>query len=139
MGKKMLKILIVDDSLIIRKKITTIVEKLGHEVVGEAKTGQEAIEIYESAKPDLVTMDITMPDMNGITAVKHIVEMDKNAKIIMVTSHGQEDMVIDSIKAGAVGYLLKPITDEKLAEIIGEVFLEYACHENDLELSDDDL
>ncbi len=135
----MLKILIVDDSLIIRKKITTIVEKLGHEVVGEAKTGQEAIEIYESAKPDLVTMDITMPDMNGITAVKHIVEMDKNAKIIMVTSHGQEDMVIDSIKAGAVGYLLKPITDEKLAEIIGEVFLEYACHENDLELSDDDL
>ncbi len=137
----MLKILIVDDSLIIRKKITTIVEKLGHEVVGQAKTGREAIEIYEGAKPDLVTMDITMPDMDGITAVKHIIEMDKNAKIIMVTSHGQEDMVIDSIKAGAVGYILKPITDEKLAEIIGEVFLKYACNEDedDLELSDDDL
>ncbi|MDO8453525.1 MAG: response regulator [Sulfurimonas sp.] len=137
----MLKILIVDDSLIIRKKITTIVEKLGHEVVGQAKTGQEAIKMYESAKPDLVTMDITMPDMDGITAVKHIVEIDKNAKIIMVTSHGQEDMVIDSIKVGAVGYMLKPITDEKLEEIIGEVFLEYACDENedDLEFSDDDL
>ncbi|MCX6051194.1 MAG: response regulator [Campylobacterales bacterium] len=137
----MLKILIVDDSLIIRKKIITIVEKLGHEVVGQAKTGQEAIDIYESVQPDLVTMDITMPDMDGITAVKHIMKIDTNAKIIMVTSHGQEDMVIDSIKAGAIGYMLKPITDEKLAEIIGEAFLEYTYSENedDLELSDDDL
>ena len=137
----MLKILIVDDSLIIRKKITTIVEKLGHKVVGQAKTGKEAIDIYENVQPDLVTMDITMPDMNGITAVRHIMKIDMNAKIIMVTSLGQEDMVIDSIKAGAIGYILKPITDEKLAEIIGEVFLEYACDENedDLELSDDDL
>ncbi|MFA6195075.1 MAG: response regulator [Sulfurimonas sp.] len=137
----MLKILIVDDSLIIRKKITTIVEKLGHKVVGQATTGQEAIDIYENVQPDLVTMDITMPDMNGITAVKHIMKINTNAKIIMVTSLGQEDMVIDSIKAGAIGYMLKPITDEKLAEIIGEVFLEYAYDENedDLELSDDDL
>lgn len=137
----MLKILIVDDSLIIRKKIATIMEKLGHEVVGQAKTGQEGIDMYESVHPDLVTMDITMPDMDGISAVKHIIKIDKSAKIIMVTSHGQEDMVIDSIKAGAIGYLLKPITDEKLAEMISEVFVAYAYKENEeeIEFSDDDL
>lgn len=135
----MLKVLIVDDSLIIRKKLTKILEKLGHEVVYEATNGQEAINAYKEYKPDLVTMDITMPDMDGITAVKHIIETDNNAKIIMVTSHGQEDMVIKSIQAGAVGYMLKPITDDKMAQAIGEVFIEYAVTENDdeLDLGDD--
>lgn len=127
----MLKVLIVDDSLIIRKKITKIVEKLGHEVVFTAKDGQEAISSYREHKPDLVTMDITMPDMDGITAVSHIIDEDPNAKIIMVTSHGQEDMVIKSIQKGAVGYMLKPISDDKLAQAIGEVFPEYAVEDDD--------
>jgi len=127
----MLKVLIVDDSLIIRKKITTLLEKLGHEVIYDAKNGQEAIDAYLSKKPDLVTMDITMPDMDGITAVKQIMAKDVDAKIIMVTSHGQEDMVIKSIQAGAVGYMLKPITEDKLAAAIGEVFIEYAVDEED--------
>jgi len=137
----MLKILIVDDSLIIRKKITKLIEKLGHEVAFAAKNGQEAINAYESKKPDLVTMDITMPDMDGITAVGHIMKSDHAAKIIMVTSHGQEDMVIKSIQAGAVGYMLKPITEDKLAQSIGEVFYEYAVpeEEDDLNLQDDNF
>ena len=137
----MLKVLIVDDSLIIRKKISKILENLGHEVVFDATNGQEAIDAYKNYKPDLVTMDITMPDMDGITAVKHIIKDDKEAKIIMVTSHGQEDMVIKSIQSGAVGYILKPITEEKMAQVIGEVFVEYAIEtdEDELELTEHDL
>lgn len=137
----MLKVLIVDDSLIIRKKITKLLEKLGHEVVYGAKNGQEAIDAYNSKKPDLVTMDITMPDMDGITAVGHIMKDNHDAKIIMVTSHGQEDMVIKSIQAGAVGYMLKPITEDKLISAIGEVYPEYASNEDkdELDLLDDDL
>ena len=77
----MLKILIVDDSLIIRKKVKKLVEKLDHEVAGDAKNGQEAIDNYNTLKPDLVTMDITMPDMDGIEAVKHIIANDSDAKI----------------------------------------------------------
>lgn len=137
----MLKILVVDDSLIIRKKLIKMIEKLGHEAVFGAKDGNEAISSYISKKPDLVTMDITMPDMDGITAVKGIIEHDENAKIIMVTSHGQEDMVIKSIQAGAVGYILKPINEDKLATAIGEVFIEYAAEsdEDELSLLDDDF
>lgn len=137
----MLKVLIVDDSLIIRKKITKLLEKLGHDVVYGAKNGQEAIDAYNSKKPDLVTMDITMPDMDGITAVGHIVKDNHDAKIIMVTSHGQEDMVIKSIQAGAVGYMLKPITEDKLVAAIGEVYPEYASNEekDELDLLDDDF
>jgi len=127
----MLKVLVVDDSLIIRKKINTILQKLGHEGVYDAKNGQEAIEAYKKFQPDLVTMDITMPDMDGITAVSKIISENHDAKIIMVTSHGQEDMVIKSIQAGAVGYMLKPITEEKLAQAIGEVYIEYALNQED--------
>jgi two-component system chemotaxis response regulator CheY len=136
----MLKILVVDDSLIIRKKITKLVEELGHEVLFCAKNAQEAIDSYNSTKPDLVTMDITMPDMDGIEAVGHLINLDSSAKIIMVTSHGQEDMVIKSIQAGAVGYMLKPVTKDKLAIAIGEVFIEYAVEEDDdLDILDDDF
>lgn len=136
----MLKVLIVDDSLIIRKKITKNIEKLGHEVIFAAQNGKEAIEAYNAKKPDLVTMDITMPDMDGITAVKNIIKDDPKAKIIMVTSHGQEEMVIKSIQAGAVGYMLKPITEDKLLQSIAEVFPEYAKDEDseELYLLDDD-
>lgn len=134
----MLKVLVVDDSLIIRKKMKTIVEALGHKVVSDARNAREGIEAYISNKPDLVTMDITMPDMDGITAVKEILKNNNDAKIVMVTSHGQEDMVIKSIQAGAVGYMLKPITEDKFARTIGEVFPEYAAKEADDEFLDFD-
>lgn len=118
----MLKVLIVDDSLIIRKKISYIFENLGQHNILTATNGKEAIDSYKKYKPDLVTMDITMPDMDGITAVQHIIKEDKDAKIIMVTSCDQEDIVIKSIQSGAVNYMLKPITEEKILQVIGEFY-----------------
>jgi len=133
----MLKVLVVDDSLIIRKKLIKLIEQLGHKAIFGAKNGNEAINKYKELKPDLVTMDITMPDMDGITAVKYIIEEDKEAKIVMVTSHGQEDMIINSIKAGAVGYILKPITKDKLASTIGEIFEEYSIKDKTDDILDE--
>lgn len=129
----MLNVLIVDDSLIIRRNMSKIITSLGYKVMGEAKNGQEAVDMTKKLCPDLITMDITMPDMDGITAVKHIVEFNKDVRIIMSTSHGQEQMVLDSIKAGAKGYLLKPISEEKLALTINKVFPELLEKEDDEE------
>lgn len=118
----MLKILVVDDSLIMRRNVTKMLEALGHKVVAEAKDGHEALDVYRRCKPDLVTMDITMPEMDGIASVKELKRIDKEAKIMMVTSHGQEEMVISAIRAGASGYLLKPINLIKLGDSIRKVF-----------------
>jgi len=128
----MLNVLITDDAMIIRKKINTYATNLGHKVIGQAKSGAEAVSMAKELKPDLITMDITMPDMNGIVAVRRIKEFDKKVKIIMVTSHGQEDMVVKSLKEGAKGYVLKPITEKKLSEAIGNIFPQYAVEDDDL-------
>jgi len=120
----MLNIMIVDDSLIIRKTLTTQLEKMGYNVVIAAKSGQEAVDLYPKYIPDLVTMDITMPLMNGIEALKKIKNNYKEAKIIMVTSHGEERLVMDAISNGAKGYILKPITEEKLNNVILKIFPE---------------
>ena len=137
----MKSILIADDSLFMRQMLKELLPRDKFFVIGEASTGKEALAKYSQLNPDLVTMDITMPDMDGITAVKHIIKEDKEAKIIMVTSHGQEDMVIKSIQAGAVGYILKPISEDKMAQVIGEVFIEYATQidEDELGLTENDL
>lgn len=113
-----LRILVVDDSLITVKKLSGMLTALGHRVVHTAGTGQEALSAYETCKPDLVTMDITMPDMDGIEATRRIREKHPEALIIMVTSHGQEKMVLDALKAGAKGYVLKPFREEKLKEVV---------------------
>ena len=134
----MLNILVVDDSLIIRKKIKTYTANLGHSVAGEAKSGTQAVELCQSLSPDLITMDITMPDMDGITAVEKIREFNSDVNIVMVTSHGQEEMVSKSLKAGAQGYILKPITEEKLAASIGSLYEEYnSSNDEGDELLDD--
>ena len=121
---KVLNILIVDDSLIMRTNLLRSLEGIGHKVIAEAVNGQEGIDAYNKYKPDLVTMDITMPEMNGIEAVEKIVALHPDSKIIMVTSHGQEAMVMGALKAGAKGYILKPISPEKLKESIGKIFPE---------------
>ena len=96
-----------------------MLEDLGHCVVGNANTGERAIEAYRAHVPDLVTMDITMPDMDGIEATRRIIDEFPKANIIMVTSHGQERMVIDALGAGAKGYVLKPLHQDKVADMIG--------------------
>jgi two-component system chemotaxis response regulator CheY len=116
-----LKVLIVDDSLIAVKKLTLMLEGMGHQVADTAGTGAKAVEAYRACAPDLVTMDITMPDMNGVEATARIIAEFPAARIIMVTSHGQERMVIDSLDAGARGYVLKPVRIEKLSDMIDKV------------------
>jgi len=116
-----MKILIVDDSLIVRKNLQSIVEGQGYRVIAEAKTGNEAVALYTKYQPDIVTMDITMPDMDGIAAVRLIMGENPNAKIIMMTAQGQENMVIKAIKAGAKGYVLKPLTKKKVVEAIEKI------------------
>ncbi len=119
----MLNAFIVDDALVIRKNLTRFFTNLGHTVIGEAKNGIEAIEkIPTIEKIDLITMDVTMPEMDGIEATKKIKEINPDACIIMITSHGQEELVAEALKAGAKSFVLKPITEEKLAETITKIF-----------------
>jgi two-component system chemotaxis response regulator CheY len=120
-----LRVMVVDDSTITIKKLTQILEQIGHQVVCSCKTGAEALAYYRQYQPDIVTMDITMPDMDGIEATQQIISVFPNALIIMVTSHGQEQMVIESIEVGAKGYILKPIQTDKLAEMISQVHEKY--------------
>ena len=118
----MLNIIVVDDSTVIRKILTRELTQMGHTVVAEAKSGKEAIELYRKFLPDLVTMDITMPGINGIDALKSIKNNYKDANIIMITSHGEEALVMDAIISGAKGYVLKPIKTFELELAINKVF-----------------
>jgi len=120
----MLNIMIVDDSTIIRKTLQMKLEELGFNVVAQAKSGKEAFEMYSGILPDLVTMDITMPIINGIEALRLIKKSYKDAKVIMITSHGEEKLVMDAIVSGAKGYILKPITEDKLLDAILKVYPE---------------
>lgn len=113
-----LDIMIVDDSPIIQHKLSMMLELAGYRVVQKASTGTEAIAAYRSLRPDVVTMDITMPDMDGIQATRTIVGEFPDAKVIMVTSHGQEKMVLEALKAGAKGYVIKPFQAHKVYEAI---------------------
>lgn len=113
-----LRVLVVDDSLITVKKLAGMLTTLGHKVAMTAATGKEALSAYKSCNPDLVTMDITMPDMDGIEATREIRKLFPAARIIMVTSHGQEAMVLDALKAGARGYVIKPFEKDKLEAAI---------------------
>ena len=123
---KSLNVLVADDSLITVKKLTGMLEELGHKVVHTAGTGSEALRAYRQYRPDLVTMDITMPDMDGIEATRQIITEFPDAKVIMVTSHGQEKMVLDALDAGAEGYVLKPVRRDKLAETLDKIIVRMA-------------
>jgi len=121
----MATVLIVDDANIMRMNMKKMMEKLGHEVVDEAVDGYDAIQKYEKLNPDFVTMDITMPEVNGIEdgieAVKQIVIKDPRAKVVMVTSHGEQNKVMSAVKNGASNYLIKPIKFSKLEEVLNKL------------------
>jgi two-component system chemotaxis response regulator CheY len=111
-------VMIVDDSMIMTQKLSVMLRELGHQVVRVCKDGAEAMRDYPMVKPDLVTMDITMPGMDGIDTMKAIMAASPEARVIMVTSHGQEAMVVRALEAGALGYVLKPVTKERLSAMI---------------------
>jgi len=120
-GNLMAKILIVDDAAFMRMMIKDILEKNGFEVIGEAKNGMKAVELYKKERPDVVTMDITMPVMDGIQAVKEIRAFDPTAKIIMCSAMGQQSMVMDAIKSGARDFIVKPFQPDRVLEAIRKV------------------
>ena len=115
------RILIVDDTLFMRTLLKNILFSGGHDIVGEAGDGDEATAKYQELKPDLVTMDVVMPKVNGIEALKGIKTIDPNAKVVMCTAVGQEQMVKLAIKTGAKGYIVKPFQAPKVLEEIKNV------------------
>jgi two-component system chemotaxis response regulator CheY len=113
-----LDVMVVDDSPITVRKLGAMLDALGYNVVATAESGKIAVQTYRETRPDVVTMDITMPDMDGIEATRLIMREFPDAKIVMVTSHGQEKMVLDALKAGAKGYVIKPFQELKIYEVI---------------------
>lgn len=114
-------ILICDDAAFMRMMIKDILTKNGYTVVGEAENGQIATEKYTELKPDLVLMDITMPEMDGIQALKKIKESDADAKVIMCSAMGQQSMVIEAIQSGARDFIVKPFQPERVLEAVSKV------------------
>ncbi|WP_371371250.1 response regulator [Sporomusa aerivorans] len=113
-----IKVLVVDDAAFMRMMIKDILSKNGYDVVGEAENGLKAVEKYQELKPDLTTMDITMPEMDGITAVKEIKKLDASAKIIMCSAMGQQAMVIEAIQSGARDFIVKPFQPDRVLEAV---------------------
>ena len=117
----MAKIMICDDAAFMRMMIKDILTKNGYEIAAEAENGAVVVEKYPDAKPDLVLMDITMPDMDGIQALKKIKEIDPNANIIMCSAMGQQAMVIEAIQSGAKDFIVKPFQAERVLEAVKKV------------------
>ena len=116
-----LRVLVVDDAAFMRMMIKDILSENRSEVVGEAENGQKAVEKFQELKPDLTTMDITMPEMDGITAVKEIKKIDANAKVIMCSAMGQQAMVIEAIQCGARDFIVKPFQPDRVLEAVRKV------------------
>lgn len=114
-------ILVCDDAAFMRMMIKDILTKNGYNIVGEAENGAKAVEKYNETKPDLVLMDITMPEMDGIQALKKIKEMDPSSNIIMCSAMGQQAMVIEAIQSGAKDFIVKPFQAERVLEAVKKV------------------
>lgn len=110
------RVLIVDDSAFMRKMLGDIFTEAGYEIAGEAADGKDTVERYLAVKPDLVTMDIVMPEVNGIEAVKQLMREDPKAKVIIVSAMGQQSLVKEAIQAGAQGFVVKPFKPEKVID-----------------------
>jgi len=115
------RVLIVDDAAFMRIKLKDILEKNSYEVAGEAENGHEAIEKYKELQPDIVTMDITMPEMDGVEALKEIKGIDPDASILMCSAMGQQSMVMDAIRAGALDFIVKPFDTERVIRALDKV------------------
>lgn len=114
----MARILVVDDAAFMRMMIKDILSKNGHEVIGEAGDGLQGVERYQELQPDLVTMDITMPEVDGIEALKRIQAIDASARVIVCSAMGQQSMVIDAIQSGAKDFIVKPFQADRVIEAV---------------------
>jgi two-component system chemotaxis response regulator CheY len=114
-------VLVCDDAIFMRTMVTDILRSAGFEVIGEAETGTQAVERYRSLRPDLVTMDIVMPDMGGIDAVREICKFDPGARILMCSAMGQQSLVVEAIQAGAKDFIVKPFQPNRVIEAVQRV------------------
>lgn len=117
----MKRVLIVDDALFMRMAVKNILVKNGFELAGEAENGQAALAKYKELNPDLVTMDITMPVMSGLEALKEIMEYDADARVVMLTAMGQQNMVVEAINLGAKSFIVKPFREELVIKTLNSL------------------
>ncbi len=120
----MANIMIVDDSKFTRKMLSDILIEKGHQIVGEAENAEEAVELYERLKPDLVTLDIIMPEVEGtdaISALREMIRVNPKARVIIVSAMGQQEVVEECIQAGARDFIVKPIQPSNVAGVVGSV------------------
>ncbi|CAG0944051.1 Chemotaxis protein CheY [Candidatus Brocadiaceae bacterium] len=120
----MKKILIVDDAKVIRMLIKRLLTQHGYQVAGEAGNGREAFEKYKELRPDAVTMDIIMPEVDGIQGLKDILAFDKQAKVIIISAIDQRDSLTDAIRNGATDYVVKPFEDDRMISTLNNIFSE---------------
>lgn len=117
----MAKVLIVDDAAFMRMSLKSMLERNGFEVVGEAENGEVGVVKYKEVKPDIVTMDVTMPKMDGVQTLKLIKEYDPKARVVMVTAMGQEQIVKQAVLSGAKSFIVKPFKEDRLVETLNKV------------------
>ena len=117
----MAKVLIIDDSKMSRRMLRTILEGIGQDIVGEAGNGEEGLTLYKELTPDVVTMDITMPEMDGIKCLQKIMDIDPAAKVLMVTAAGQASKLMEALKSGAKDFICKPYEPEQIINAVKEV------------------
>ena len=116
----MARVLVVDDAVFMRKVVSDALAKGGHEVIGEAANGQEAVDQFQSLKPEVMTLDITMPEKDGLTALREIIAMDPQARVVMCSALGQETKVLEAIKAGAKDFVVKPFQPDRVLSAIAK-------------------
>ncbi|WCB91389.1 Chemotaxis protein CheY [Baekduia alba] len=114
----MARVLVVDDAAFMRKMVTDALSGGGHEIVGEAANGAEAVQRFQELRPDVMTLDITMPEKDGLTALKEIIAVDPGAKVVMCSALGQESKVLESIKLGAKDFVVKPFQADRVLSAI---------------------
>ena len=114
----MARIMIVDDALIVRKTLAAMLQQEGHTVVAEASHGMQAYSNYERYRPDLVTMDVNMPGMNGLETIEKIINAFPEAKIVVISAFGTKNIILDALERGAKNYILKPINPEKVTQAV---------------------
>jgi len=117
----MKRVLIVDDTAFMRMLLKAMLEKNGFQVIGEAENGSVAVKKYKELKPDIVTMDITMPEMDGIQALREIRQFDSNSKVVMISALGQESFVREAVLLGAKGFIIKPFREDYVVKTLNKL------------------